>query len=72
MIATDAPRSLSHTCVHPQPTGWLHKAEVRTALAGFFRGRRPDRLEELYEALDTDEPGEVVAYRWVGGWRRRR
>jgi hypothetical protein len=24
----------------PQATGWLHKADVKTALAGFFKGKK--------------------------------
>ena len=28
-----------------------------------FQGKRQDRLEELYEAVDADEGGEAVNYR---------
>ncbi|WIA09549.1 hypothetical protein OEZ85_008944 [Tetradesmus obliquus] len=48
--------------INHQATGWLHKADVKTALAGFFKGKSVDRLAELFEALDTDEPGEALRY----------
>ena len=31
-------------------------------MAGFFKHKKMERLEELFDALDTDEPGEAVHY----------
>lgn len=45
-----------------QPTGWLHKSDVRTALSGFFKGKKVERLDEIFDALDTDEAGDAVHY----------
>ncbi|KAI8470981.1 MAG: hypothetical protein J3K34DRAFT_508101 [Monoraphidium minutum] len=54
---------LVDVAINHQATGWLHKGDVKTALAGFFKGsKKVDRLDEVYEALDTDEPGAMVAY----------
>lgn len=100
-------------CVSTQATGWLHKADVKTALAGFFKQSKKvvamllllrracccsavccqglklpwthehttmhtrkyiythhkhthsfqvERLAEVLEALDTDEPGDALHY----------
>jgi hypothetical protein len=35
---------------------------LKTAFAGFFKQKKMERLEELFDALDTDEPGEAVHY----------
>jgi hypothetical protein len=29
-----------HVAALQQATGWLHKADVKTALAGFFKGKK--------------------------------
>lgn len=34
--------------INHQSTGWLNKADVKTALAGFFKGaKKVDRLDEV-------------------------
>jgi len=34
--------------INHQATGWLHKGDVKTALAGFFKGsKKVDRLDEV-------------------------
>lgn len=34
--------------INHQATGWLNKADVKTALAGFFKGsKKVDRLDEV-------------------------
>eukprot|EP00775_Hariotina_reticulata_P003750 gene3750-4008_t len=55
--------TLLDVSVNRQATGWLHKSDVKTALAGFFKNKKVDRLAELFEALDTDEGGEAVNYK---------
>ena len=52
--ARNAPRQvlaslrLVDASINHAPTGWLHKADVKTALAGFFKGaKRVDRLDEV-------------------------
>lgn len=41
-LASKLPVSVTHVCCprHVQATGWLHKADVKTALAGFFKGKK--------------------------------
>jgi hypothetical protein len=40
---------LVDTSINQRPTGWLHKSDAKTALAGFFRGtgKTVDRLDEV-------------------------
>lgn len=38
--------------INHQATGWLHKGDVKTALAGFFKGsKKVDRLDEVRALL---------------------
>lgn len=45
-----------------QITGWLPKSLMHTAMSAFFSYKSPDRIVELLEALDSDEPGDSVHY----------
>ncbi|GAX74672.1 hypothetical protein CEUSTIGMA_g2120.t1 [Chlamydomonas eustigma] len=42
---------------------WLPKEEVRTCIQSLLPGKSDHRLQELYNALDAHEPGELVKYR---------
>jgi hypothetical protein len=36
-----------------QATGWLHKADVKTALAGFFKGKSVSHSLRPHDSVDT-------------------
>jgi hypothetical protein len=48
LLQVSAALRLVDTSINQRPTGWLHKGDVRTALAGFFKGtgKKVDRLDE--------------------------
>ncbi|KAG2494635.1 hypothetical protein HYH03_007153 [Edaphochlamys debaryana] len=48
---------------HGRATGYLAKRDMRVALKGFFSSKKPTRIEEVLEALDTDCPADTVQYR---------
>jgi hypothetical protein len=47
--------------INHQATGWLNKGDVKTALAGFFKGtKKVDRLDEVMrddQGSGVREPG---------------
>lgn len=47
-------------------TGWLLKSDMRIGLRTAFKHKTEYQMAELYDALDSDEPRQLVNYfRWV-------
>lgn len=58
-------RVFPHT--HPdartkQVTGWIQKPELRAAVRAAFPNKSDAQSEELFDALDSDEPCELLNY----------
>ena len=52
-----------------QATGWLLKNDMRTGLRKSFKNKTEHQMLELFDALDSDEPRELVNYyRWKEVW----
>jgi len=50
-----------------QATGWLLKNDMRAGLRKSFKNKTEQQLLELFDALDNDEPRELVNYYRCGG-----
>ena len=50
-------------------TGWLQKADIRDTLRALFKGKLESSLEEVFDALDSEEPHEVGGLGGGGGRR---
>lgn len=45
-----------------RPTGWLLKTEMRHVVKEHFSSKSEAQMNELFDALDSDEPREMVNY----------
>lgn len=65
MLCKQAYNSLRIKCWYTSPlqvTGWLLKNDMRSGLRKCFKYKTEAQMLELFDALDSDEPREMVNY----------